>query len=340
MVTRALFFTSARIDREVDFASLSSQIIHRLIERRLIGVLGKGGVGRTTIGAAIATVAARRGRHTLLIEADLRGPVAVSRGKRPGFKPVELESNLFAMTLGGQESLEDYLGFVVPRMVLRAVFASSIYQYFVHAAPALRELTMMGKVYHEIERRAAPLTPWDLVVFDAPASGQALSMIRTPFAARETFGESVVGREARNIARLLLDPRKCAMVAVTTAEALAMAETLELNRALATLQIETKAIFFNRTSPAAFEAGDIARLVRRGACTGELKHRDRLADIARAELQRRVRGRRALAILQRQVRCEVIEIGECSGQVGAALTDRLVAEIERGGTAGGVEVGS
>jgi hypothetical protein len=119
-----------------------------------------------------------------------------------------------------------------------------------------------------------------------------------------------------------------------------MAETLELNRALATLQIETNAIFFNRTSPAAFEAGDIERLVRRWARTGELKHRDTLADIARAELQRRVRGRRALAILQRQVGCEVIEIGECSGQVGAALTDRLVAEIERGGTAGGVEVGS
>ncbi|HXR24298.1 MAG TPA: ArsA-related P-loop ATPase, partial [Candidatus Binataceae bacterium] len=192
----------------------------RLLERRLIAVLGKGGVGRTSISAAVATAAARRGKRTLLIEADLRGPVAVSRGKAPGYRPVELETNLFAMTLGGRESLEDYLSFVVPRIVLRAVFASSIYQYFVHAAPALRELTMMGKVYHEIERRATPLKPWDLVVFDAPASGQALSMIRTPFAAQETFGESVVGREARNIARLLLDPRKCAMVVVTTAEAL------------------------------------------------------------------------------------------------------------------------
>jgi anion-transporting ArsA/GET3 family ATPase len=308
--------------------------IDRLLERRLIVVLGKGGVGRTSISAAIATAAARRGKRTLLIEADLRGPVAVSRGKRPGFKPVELEAKLFAMTLGGQESLEDYLGFVVPRIVLRAVFASSIYQYFVHAAPALRELTMMGKVYHEIERRAAPLEPWDLVVFDAPASGQALSMIRTPFAAQETFGESVVGREAHNIARLLLDRRKCAMVTVTTAEALAMTETLELNRALASLEIETKAVFFNRTSAGAFEAGDIARLVRRGARAKELQHLDTLAAIARAELHRRTRERRALAILRRQLECEVIEIEECRGHSGAALTDRLAAEIEREGAAG------
>lgn len=313
-------------------------MIDRLLERRLIAVLGKGGVGRTSISAAVATAAARRGKRTLLIEADLRGPVAVSRGKAPGYRPVELETNLFAMTLGGRESLEDYLSFVVPRIVLRAVFASSIYQYFVHAAPALRELTMMGKVYHEIERRATPLKPWDLVVFDAPASGQALSMIRTPFAAQETFGESVVGREARNIARMLLDPRKCAMVVVTTAEALAMTETLEVNRTLATLEIATAGVFFNRSSPASFEAGDIARLVRRGARANELKHLDMLAGIARAESQRRTRERRALAILRRQLGCEVIEIEECRGQSGAALTDRIAAEIEREGSAGGLAV--
>src|SRR5580658_7777162 len=192
-------------------------MLDSLLAHRLIAVLGKGGLGRTSISGAIASVAAERGKRTLIIEADLRGPIALSYGKTPGFEAVEFEPNLFGMTLGGQESLEDYLGLVMPRTILRAVFASSFYQYFVHAAPALRELTMMGKVYHEIDRRRAPLKPWNLVVFDAPASGQALSMIRTPFAARETFGESVVGREAQNIARLLSDRTKCAMVAVTTA---------------------------------------------------------------------------------------------------------------------------
>lgn len=310
---------------------MSNQIIDGLLDRRLIAVLGKGGVGRSTISAAIATAAARRGKRTLLIEADLRGPIAICRGKRPGFKPVELETSLFAMTLGGQESLEDYLGFVVPRIVLRAVFASSIYQYFVHAAPALRELTMMGKVYHEIERRASPLTPWDLVVFDAPASGQALSMIRTPFAAQETFGGSVVGREAHNIAGLLSDGARCATVAVTTAETLAVTETLEVNRTLATLGIVTAAVFFNRTSAVTFEAMDIARLAKRTARIAELKHLDTLAPIARAELQRRTRERRALAMLRRQLESPLIEIEEWRGQSGAALVDRLATEIEQKG---------
>jgi anion-transporting ArsA/GET3 family ATPase len=275
--------------------------------------------------------------RTLVIEADLRGPIAASHGRTPGFKPIELEPNLFGMTLGGQESLEDYLGLVMPRTILRAVFASSIYQYFVHAAPALRELTMMGKVFHEIERRPASQKRWDLVVFDMPASGQALSLMRTPFAARETFGASVVGREARNIASLLSDRSKCAMVAVTTAEALALAETLELNRSLATLEVETAAIFFNRTSPAAFEAGDIARLMRRAARTRGLQHLGTLGDIARAQLQRRTRERRALAILRRQVGCEVTEIEDHRRLSGLALTARLAEDIAQHEPAAGVE---
>jgi anion-transporting ArsA/GET3 family ATPase len=314
-------------------------MIDDLIARRLIVVLGKGGVGRTSISAAIATLAARRGVRTLVIEADLRGPIAASYGKAPGFKQIELEPNLYAMTLGGQESLEDYLGKVVPRPILRMVFASTFYQYFVHAAPALRELTMMGKVFHEVERRAASLKPWNLVVFDAPASGQALSMIRTPFAARETFGESVVGREAQNIARLLSDRTKCATVAVTTAESLAIKETLELKRALAALQLETAAIFFNRISQASYAAGDIARMERLGAAVPGLKYLEALAGIARAELRRRSRQRHAIAILRRQAECPVIVIEERKGLSGTALTNRLTDQIKAQDTTQSAQTG-
>jgi len=119
------------------------------------------------------------------------------------------------------------------------------------------------------------------------------------------------------------------MVAVTTAEALALAETLELNRTLATLQIDTTAIFFNRTSPAAFEATDVARMIQRGSRGAELQHLETLADIARAELQRRTRERRALAILRRQVGCEVIEIEDCRRLSGTALTTRLSEQMQR-----------
>jgi anion-transporting ArsA/GET3 family ATPase len=306
-------------------------MIDELLEHRLIAILGKGGVGRTAVSAGLGVTAAARGMHTLMIEADLRGPIAAAYGRHSGFTPVELCANLYGMTLGGQESLEEYLSFVVPRPILRAVFASSLYQYFVHAAPAVRELTMMGKVFHEIERRAAPLEPWDVVILDAPASAQALSMVRMPFAARETFGESVAGREAGNIAALLRDQTKCAIAAVTTAEPLAIAETLELYSTLNGLGLKLGAVFFNRMSAAGFEVGDIARMVRRAGRDPILDGVAELAAIARAELQKRTRERRALAMLKRTIECEVIEITERRGRAGLALANDLAAQF--GGSA-------
>jgi anion-transporting ArsA/GET3 family ATPase len=303
-------------------------MIDELLAHRLIAVLGKGGVGRTTVSAAIGAAAAARALRTLVIEADMRAPIAQSYGRAGVFASVELSDNLYGMTLGGQESLEEYLSFVVPRPILRMVFASSLYRYFVHAAPAVRELTMMGKVFHEIERRAAPLEPWNVVVFDAPASGQALSMIRMPFAARDTFGESVAGREAGNIAALLRDPAKCAIAAVTTAEPLAISETLEINRTLEALGLKLAAVFFNRLSAATFDAADIARMVRRAAREPAADGVAELAAIAREELQRRTRERRALAILRQSIDCRVIELVECRALAGRALTAELAAQLD------------
>jgi len=231
------------------------------------------------------------------------------------------------MHLGGRESLEEYLGLVVPRPILRAVFMSSLYQYFVDAAPAVRELTMMGKIFHEIERRPASEPQWNLIVFDAPASGQALSMIRMPFAARETFGESVVGREADNVAGFLRNQEACAMVEVTTAEPLAIAETLELHRELGKLGLVTAAVVFNRMSPASFDSVDIARLVRRGVRDANLRHAGDLAEIARAELKRRARERRSIGILQRQIGSPLIKLQERRGLAGRTLVEALIAQL-------------
>ncbi len=314
-------------------------MIANLMRRRLLVMLGKGGVGRSAVAAAVALTASRGGRRTLIIEADPRAPIAGAWGGRPSFDPQELAPNLSAMMLGGQESLEQYLSFVAPRAVLRAVFSTRIYQYFVHAAPAVRELTMMGKVCHEIERRKAPLKPWELVIFDAPASGQALSMIRTPFAAGGAFGESVAGTEARNIAALLSDLERCAIVAVTTAEPLAVAETLEIGHAVAALQIKLAAVFFNRASDARFTAADIARAARLGERDPALSDIEDLAEIARGDIRRRTRDRRALELLRRRLACGVIEVAERRGRAGVELYDdlarRLAAELPLAGDAAG-----
>ena len=293
----------------------------------MIAVLGKGGVGRTCVSGALALFAAQRGLRTLVMETDPQTPLAAGFGKSPTFAPLRLADNLWGMLLGGQESLEDYLGKVVPRPVLRMVFASSLYQYFVQAAPALRELTMMGKIYNEIERRSTNEPRWDLIVFDAPASGQAISMLRMPFVARKSFGGSLVGSEATEVAHFFRNRALCAMAVVTTAEPLAMAETLDLNRQLAKLQLETTAVFFNRASSAAFESADISRMVRRWKRKPELPRARHLAEIARAELKRKNREGRALEILRRQIGAPKIVLRECANLAGTDLLRDLCEQL-------------
>jgi hypothetical protein len=313
--------------RPVELSAANS--IEQLLNRRLLIVIGKGGVGRTSISAALGLIVAARGQRVLIIEADLRTPIAAAFGKPSGFDPVVLRSGLSSMALHGQQSLEEYLSFVVPKPVLRAVFATSFYQYFVHAAPAVRELTMIGKVFHEIERRSPALPPWDLVIFDAPASGQALSLLRMPFAARETFGKGLVGREAAAIGQLLRDPAKCAIAVVTTAEPLAMTETIESCRALRGLNLDAGGIFFNRVSAAAFDNGDITRTLNRYGGSLTPAEREDLGKSARSEIKRRTRERRALTLLRRAIESPMITVTEQSGLSGAALFESLSTELAK-----------
>ena len=304
----------------------ATETIEQLLERRLLVVIGKGGVGRSSVSAALAVLANRHGARVLIIEADLRTPIAMSYGKPAGFNPVELQPGLYAMALLGQESLEEYLSFVVPKPILRPILKTSLYQYFVRAAPAVRELTMMGKIFHEIERRDPSLPPWNLVVFDAPASGQALSMLRMPVAAHETFGEGTIGREASAITQLLRDQAKCAIIAVTTAESLALKETLESCRLLTELRLATAAVFLNRISAATFDNADIRRTMRRysDVVEGGL---DDLAHLARAELKRQSRERRALALLRHGTGSPLIAITEEAENDAKALIEALSAQL-------------
>src|SRR5271155_2193282 len=199
-------------------------MLNEILARRVLIVLGKGGVGKSTLSAAIAKLATLSGARALIMECDARAPLAATFGVAPSFVPAQVADNLALMRLDGRAALEEYLRLVVPgRMLLKAVFASRLYQFFVQAAPGLRELMMLGKIYYEADRKPAGQQKWRLVVLDAAASGQALGLLKMPSAARETFGESIVGREARNIGRMLHDSRLCAVIQVATAEPMALA---------------------------------------------------------------------------------------------------------------------
>jgi anion-transporting ArsA/GET3 family ATPase len=210
--------------------------------------------------------------------------------------------------------------------MLKAVVSSGAYRYFVEAAPGLRELIMIGKIYHELEYRP-PSPPWDLVVLDAPATGQALSVLRMPLVARETFGAGIVGRTAARVAELLRDPTRCGVVLVTSPEPFAVSETLETHAALSTLGLDVAAVIFNRTRRLRFDAHAVARLERRPALRAAAPHLDGLAALAHAELQRAAGERRALELVRRRIGAPIIELAECRGVAGLALMRELAGQL-------------
>jgi len=305
-------------------------MLNEILARRVVIVLGKGGVGKSTLSAAIAKLATLSDAHALIMECDTRAPLAATFGVASSFVPTPVAHNLALMTLDGRAALEEYLRLVVPgRMLLKAVFASRLYQFFVQAAPGLRELMMLGKIFYDAGRDDAKAPARSIIVVDAPASGQALSLLKMPAAARSTFGESVVGKEARNISRMLRDRRNCAIIQVTTADSLSISETIETHAQLSSLHLAPAAVLFNRVPPFDFDAGDISALTNRRAPHSRKKDLEHLADLAKSELNRASDAHKAIAKIRAESAASVLEIAEHGGLSGIALIDRIAADLAR-----------
>jgi anion-transporting ArsA/GET3 family ATPase len=79
-----------------------------LLDKRLIVVTGKGGVGKTTVAVALGLAAARAGKRTMVAEVAQQERMSrVFERQGVGYHDTEIAPNLFGFTIDPQRALEE-----------------------------------------------------------------------------------------------------------------------------------------------------------------------------------------------------------------------------------------
>jgi len=203
---------------------------------RILIVAGKGGVGKSTMSAALARTAARAGISTLLIRLTPGGPISRL------FAQPELTTLEQTLHVGGgpdgdadvrgrlvtpDKALAEYLADHGLARITRRLASTGAIDVVTTAAPGIRDLLVLGRVKAMETGKAA-----DLIVLDAPAAGHAVSFLQSPTGLRRAVGAGPIATQADDVLAMLADPERCRVMLVTLAEETPVNEVVETAFAL------------------------------------------------------------------------------------------------------------
>lgn len=238
-----------------------------IFSRRLIIQSGKGGTGKTTLSAALAVSAANRGKRVLLVEVDTRDRFASLFGlpEPVGYEVRKLRDGIYGINLDPELVVIDFFKTHLKiKSVYKQIVESNIFKYFYEAAPGLKELICMGKVWRLVgERRSFSGKPeWDCVILDAPATGHGISLLHIAQAATDLlFGP--MKKNAEKIRDLLIDPRLTVLNLVSIPEEMPVNEAIDLHRlTVEQLRIPLGVTFMNAMMPPLFDEEEGAAFER------------------------------------------------------------------------------
>ena len=303
-----------------------------LLEKRLLFVTGKGGVGKSTVATALGLVAARRGLRTIVAELASQERIQglfSENGEGERFREMELKPGLFTISIDPQQAMEEYLR-VKAGTLGQALGASRLFQAFAMATPGMRELLSIGKVWElaQLHRRTRGGAPYDLVIVDAPATGHGVGLLRTPRTFADIARVGPIAHQGRTIADTIADPEFTGVVAVATPEEMPINETMALADELARDKLPLDLVVVNGLYPPRFAFDEIAELndalTKTRSALARSALRAALSEHARAGTQREQRDR-----LRERVDGRLVELPYVfADHVGLAQLDVLAGVLE------------
>jgi arsenite-transporting ATPase len=301
------------------------------ITHRLLLVTGKGGVGKTTVSAALARGAAASGKRVLVAEISYESPRDVDSTSVEGTSPLatalgtaplvdaprRLDGTLHAARLSPLAGHLQFLRDTLPvRLLADAAMKSAAVRRFFVAAPTLAELGIVYRLLHLLAMTRTGGGPeWDLVICDLPATGHALALAQVPQALVDILRGGPIHAAARDGLTLLRDATKTSSVLVTLPEPLPVSEAMELHDGLHRLSIDCGLVVLNRVPKNPFtpeERTAVERLVT-----------DKMRTLGARRLPRIDRARAAQERLERELRLPVTVVNEAAPDVVVAVLDQL-----------------
>jgi anion-transporting ArsA/GET3 family ATPase len=249
--------------------------LDELLARRLIIQSGKGGTGRTTLSAALAVIAARRGKRVLLLEIDAPDRFASLFGLETpvGYELQPLESGIWALNLDPDEVVVDFFRtHVRVGAVYRQILRSRLWRTFYHAGPGLRELICLGKIWRLLGEEQAGAPRWDCVIVDAPATGHGIAILKIAEVAYDTL-LGPMKAHARKIRDMLRDPAHTVINICAIPEEMPVSEAGDLFRRVRDeLEIPLGVCIANAVLPALEPEGFCSALPGRLESGGALRN--------------------------------------------------------------------
>ncbi len=224
-------------------------LIDEFLAPKILIVSGKGGVGKTTVSAALALVAARQGRRVCIAEVDRKGTLPrLFGGGELTYDPSEIAPGVWGMNIVAEESLAEYLNVQYHMKRVSKVFTSSHFvDYITTAAPGLKDVLILGTVWYlEQGRQGDSKMQFDTIVLDAPAAGHMLTFLSAPMGLSDAIRVGPVRRQSDWLVEMLRDPNRTRVHLVTLPEEMPVSETVETSQALASkLGLDPGAVFAN-----------------------------------------------------------------------------------------------